>query len=72
MTMKRPTDWAGFDSFPENTCECTCGAVFRSHSRYSHSRGLISRIPCPTCGKDDALRKASSDVERVSIGRDKP
>jgi hypothetical protein len=59
--------WEAHNQYPENTCECRCGAIFRSHSRYSSTRGLISRKPCPACGKDDGLRAARSDPEEMTI-----
>jgi len=66
--MGMPTDeWAIFDQYPENTCECMCGAVYRSHSRYTMARGLISRKPCPACGKDNGVRRSSSDPEYMTI-----
>ena len=60
-------EWAGHDQFSESTCFCRCGAVFRSHSRYSMVKGLISRKPCPTCGETTTLVKASSDPEHMTI-----
>lgn len=67
--MTTPIDWSIHDKYPEYTCECRCGQVYRSHSRYSLERNaLISRIPCPGCKKDGDLRRASSDPEYQSIG----
>jgi hypothetical protein len=61
-------DWSAFDQYPENTCTCECGAVFRSHSRFvMTSRSLVSRKPCPACGHGDHIRRASSDVEVMTL-----
>ncbi len=68
--MTRPIDWSLFDKYPEFTCECACGTIYRSHSKYILSRGLVARKPCPTCKRDDALRKASSDAEVMTLGSD--
>jgi len=26
-------DWTRFDKYPESTCECACGNIFRSHAK---------------------------------------
>lgn len=52
--------------WPEDTVECRCGKVFRSHGRYSMTKGLISKKPCPSCGKHE-LRRLSSDPEPMII-----
>jgi len=62
-------DWTIFDGQPEDTCTCKCGRIFRSHSKIDMQRfKLISRKPCPACGKADNLFKASSDPESFGIG----
>lgn len=58
------SDWAKFDTYPEATCYCRCGVVFRSHSQIDmHVCRSISRKPCPGCGKQDELRRVSHDPE---------
>lgn len=67
-------DWSVFDQFPENTCECACGAVFRSHTktvRNPENTGFLiaSRNPCPGCGKTEGhLCAVRSDPETFVIG----
>jgi len=65
-------EWRAFDPYPENTVYCHCGAVFRSHTKavMRPVPRIISRKSCPSCGKDDDLRRASSDPERMTIGKD--
>lgn len=70
MTDPLNIDWTVFDQYPEQTCECRCGTVWRTHAKLvSGERGLhlITRKPCPGCGKPDAVRKASSDPEQVIV-----
>lgn len=58
--------WERHDVFPENECECVCGEIYRSHSKYDTMRGLIARIPCPKC-KGDVLRASRGDWEGQTI-----
>ena len=60
-------DWTKLDSYPESTCECACGRVFRSHSTYDQHRGLVSRKPCPGCGRDGHLVRVASDAEYMTL-----
>jgi hypothetical protein len=69
--MSKKIDWSPFDSFSENTIECTCGATYRSHSKavMSGTRFIIvSRKPCPGCGSSENIRRSSSDPEKMTIG----
>lgn len=68
-------DWSPFDKWSENTCECRCGTVFRSHSKTVMTGAtapghleLRSRKPCPACGRDNLLVRVSSDPEVFTIG----
>lgn len=67
-------DWSVFDQHPENTCECGCGAFFRSHTktvRNPENTGFLiaSRRPCPGCGKTEGhLRAVRGDPETFVIG----
>lgn len=61
-------DWSVFDKFPEMTCTCVCGTVFRTHAKGVPGVGLVARKPCPVCG-ETRMTRASSDVERMEIGR---
>ena len=57
-------DWLPHLKFPEDTCYCRCGHVFRSHARIDmERRRSISRKPCPGCEKHDELRRVTSDQE---------
>ncbi len=66
--MALPTEehWKTLDGVvPEDTCECICGAVYRSHAKFAMldtGPCIYPRKPCPACGKHE-LRKASSDPE---------
>lgn len=64
-------DWSTFDDLPESECECRCGAIFRSHTKgiYRDRVLAISRKPCPSCGRNNNLRRVSSDPESFTIGR---
>ncbi len=64
--------WEIFDGDPESDCHCKCGEVFFSHVKAIYDSGsgkrrLVSRKPCPSCGKDNALRRAV-DPGRVDSG----
>jgi hypothetical protein len=61
-------DWSVFDKFPEMTCTCVCGTVFRTHAKGVPGVGLVARKPCPKCG-DTKLGRASSDTEWMTIER---
>ncbi len=68
-----PIDWSVFDAMPESTCECRCGATFRSHVKFVtiEPRGLQSRMPCPACG-GHAMRRATTDPETETIRGQRP
>lgn len=61
-------DWSIFDKYPEDTCDCRCGKVFRTHSKFvAELSRVITRKPCPDCGKNDNFRKISSDPEKWTL-----
>jgi hypothetical protein len=64
-------DWTVFDQYPENTIECRCGAVYRSHAKMAESGGrlvLYSRKPCPACKESVGnARAVRGDPEEVVI-----
>lgn len=62
-------DWTVFDKYSEDTCYCGCGAVFRSHGKFVNKPkcGLVTRKPCPACGKNDDICRLSADPETFTI-----
>ena len=64
-------DWSGFN-WPEDECECCCGALFRSHTKWVTNRGVVSRKPCPACGRDDNYRRVTSEPELVTLAVEGP
>lgn len=66
--MSDQIDWSVHEKYPENTCTCKCGVIFRSHTKtiMSPTIMIISRKTCPSCGKQD-LQRISSDPETYSI-----
>jgi hypothetical protein len=63
-------DWTPFDKYPKSTCTCRCGVRFRSHGKAvfeNNSVALVSRDPCPACGKTDDLTGISSDPEELVL-----
>lgn len=62
-------DWTKHDEFPESTCYCRCGAVFRSHSKmvFDGVPKTITRRPCPACKRDDDCRRISADPEKFTL-----
>jgi hypothetical protein len=64
-------DWTVFDRWSESTVYCRCETAFRSHAKFiiqADGSGLISRKPCPDCGRHDSIWKTSSDPEFMTIG----
>lgn len=63
-----PLEWSHLDKFPESTCTCLCGNVFRSHARAvtDPSPYIAARKPCPGCGST-MLQKVSSDPESYTL-----
>ncbi len=61
-------DWAAQDKYPEDTCTCRCGTVYRTHARMIMvpTPNIVARKPCPACG-GIALTRASSDPEAMTI-----
>jgi len=64
-----PIDWSAHDKYSENTCYCRCESVFRSHAKavFEPTARIVSRKPCPSCGRTDDLRKIESDSELVTL-----
>ena len=62
-------DWSVFDKFSESTCACNCGAEFRSHAKsvFDPAARIVSRKPCPSCGRNDDLRRVASDTEVYAL-----
>jgi hypothetical protein len=63
--MTQPViDWSGHDKYSEHTNTCRCGAVFRSHAKFVMDKcRMVTRKPCPACGRDDDLSRCESDSE---------
>ena len=60
-------DWSKFIDF-EDTCHCRCGKVFRSHAKFVIAvKKVITRKPCPQCGKDNDCMRVCSDREVMEI-----
>ncbi len=70
-TLVDAPTWQKQDEFPESTCYCRCGAVYRSHSKVVNTPSgfvIVSRKPCPECGRDEGnLRRVSSDPEIMTL-----
>lgn len=64
------TDWTASDKYPEDTCECRCGAVWASHAKYvgDPKPSLVTRRPCPACGRTDQCVAVRSGWEPMSFG----
>lgn len=64
-------DWSGFPDQPDQTIDCQCGAIYRSHAKLVTIDGklvMYTRMPCPQCGKDHGHTRATySDPERMVI-----
>ena len=67
-------DWTVLHGDAPRTCQCHCGAEYRSHHKVhkvdGHWRG-IAELPCPKCGRHDNVFSASSDPrepETYTIG----
>lgn len=68
-----PVDWSKHDGTSESYCTCRCVysrlkdgdevPTFRSHVKYVAGVGLVSRKPCPDCGRTDNLQSAGGDWE---------
>ena len=62
-------DWSVFDEYPEDTCSCRCGEVFRSHAKFVRDVSrVITRKACPACGKNSDFSRIESDPEKYTIG----
>lgn len=69
--MNYKIDWSIFDGMPENTCYCRCEAIYASHTKIvkdGDKLALISRKPCPKCGKTkNNLRRVQSELGSWTI-----
>lgn len=69
--FEKEIDWTPLLKYSENTIECACGTIYRSHSKgmaYHESITIVTRKPCPSCGRDhDHVRACRSDVEEYSV-----
>lgn len=64
-------DWSKVEKYEPNEITCQCGAFFHSHSMFDLARRtVLTKTPCPQCGKDDNVRRASSPPERFTLGPD--
>ena len=63
-------DWTPLLKYEPNENECRCGKVFISHSKFVKDKGMITRFPCPGCGRSDRVRRSSSPPEKWSIDAD--
>jgi hypothetical protein len=64
MEQRPNIDWSVFDQYSESWCHCRCGTEFMSHTkmvRVGTELVCISRKKCPDCGRDDNIRRVSSD-----------
>lgn len=60
-------DWSEF-IWPEDTCCCRCGEIFRSHSKYIMAVSkIITKEQCPRCRKDDDCWRIISEPETIKI-----
>lgn len=60
-------NWEIFDKYPQEHLECWCGARFHSHVKFLDELGLISRVPCPQCGKDYNIKKVHGKTETWEV-----
>ena len=70
MTAQVVIDWSVFDQYPESTCDCRCGARFRSHAKVVRDKEnlvTVTRKPCPDCNENDNCNRVRSDPERYVI-----
>lgn len=71
MMTKPVIDWEPLHQYGKQEIECRCGKVFRSYAKgVSHdgSFRLFTETPCPSCGSDNDVRRASSGPESWTIG----
>lgn len=63
-------DWRPLLKYKENVVECKCGAVYRSHTKGVWVEGrfaVISRKPCPACGKVNNVKRSTSPPETLIL-----
>lgn len=69
--MEKQINWSEFDKYPEDTVECTCGKVYRSHVKGVATNGsfmMATRVACPGCGRQVGhVRAARSDPEMWTL-----
>lgn len=63
-------NWTASDKYPEDTCRCRCGAVWASHAKFvfDPAPGLVTRRPCPACGRNDQCVSVRGGTEAMSFG----
>lgn len=68
MAELEDVDWTGIDW--EDSLTCACGRQFRSASRYVAAlERVVSRRPCPGCGRQDRIVHAEMDPETFTVER---
>jgi hypothetical protein len=61
-SMSIVINWTPYDTLAPDTIFCRCGEMFWSHTQFSAARvgqshhKIISRKPCPRCGKNDSAK----------------
>lgn len=65
-------DWTEIAQYPENEAECTCGAVWMTHTKFvaQPSPHIEARKACPACGFGDRVRKSSSGWHEETIKKE--
>lgn len=65
-------DWSICDRYSEDTAECNCGAVWRTHTKFAlePSPHIEARKACPACGFRDRVRASRSDWETETIKKE--
>jgi len=66
--MTGELDWSEFEG-GKYQCRCTCGVDFSSYAQYDYKsrKKLITKDPCPGCGKDDKCWTVHSDPEQWEL-----
>ncbi len=64
-------NWSKVEKYEPNEILCRCGALFHSHAMYDlEKKTVLTKVPCPQCGKNDAVRRATSAPEKFTLGPD--
>ncbi len=67
MKTKPVVDWSLHEG-PKNELRCTCGHVWRSHSKFVGAvLKIVPEFDCPVCGHWDLILGASSGRERFTL-----